>query len=76
VIGVLRVSIVLLAMATPAVQARPLRPSDLGQICAAEIANFCPALSPTTAPRDLHICLKPYHYSLSLPCRRALKVIP
>ena len=61
-----------LALAGSAVQAKPLRPVTLGEVCTTEVARFCPSLAGTTETRNQRICLRPYRTSLSQPCRRAL----
>lgn len=44
----------------------------LDQVCADALAHFCPDLSNSHLLRDQMICLRPYHFSLSSNCRKAM----
>ena len=44
--------------------------------CAAEIDQYCGELPDSRSTgRNAAICLKPYRYSLSLPCRRVVRAV-
>ena len=49
---------------------------QIGKVCKAETARFCPALNEgTPTPRNQAICLRPYKMNLSLGCRNAVTTV-
>jgi hypothetical protein len=48
----------------------------LGAACAADTARLCPSVAQAPAdPRDRLMCLKTYHFDLSLMCRNAMAAV-